>query len=167
MIQSPDADGLAHFSHARTGELDKHKLQSGVSLFSSRSLFIPASMSEATKAEWETLAAAKRAARDGLIPKDTLLKNPPGADVLDVRDVPRCSGILSAEELEITEPASVTALVEAIASKKYTSEQVVRAFCRRAAIAQQVVSVLHLPRPTTSHGSAFQSYLFSLLSRPI
>lgn len=91
------------------------------------------------QANWETAAAAKRAARDALIPNDTILKSPPAADVLDVSGVPRSSGLLSAEELEVTETPTVTELVDAIAAKKYTSEQVVRAFCRRAAIAQQLV----------------------------
>jgi len=91
-------------------------------------------------AQWEAAAAAKRAARDALLPPDTLLKSPPGPEVLDVSDVPRTSGILTADELEITETPTVTQLVEAIASKRYTSEQVVRAFCRRAAIAHQLVS---------------------------
>lgn len=94
-----------------------------------------------TKQDWESRASAKRAARDALIPEDSLLKSPPGDEVLDVSDIPRSSGILSDEELKITETPSVTELVEAIASKKYSSEQVVRAFCRRAAIAQQLVCI--------------------------
>lgn len=49
------------------------------------------------------------------------------------------SKILSAQELEITEHKSVVELAKKIAEKKYTSVDVVTAYCKRAAIAHQLV----------------------------
>lgn len=58
---------------------------------------------------------------------------------LNVLDVPRTCGILSAKELDITENYDATALLEHIASRTFSSHEVVLAFCKRAAIAQQLV----------------------------
>jgi amidase len=88
-------------------------------------------------ADWQIKAAAKRKQRDALLPPETRVNVP--ADLLDVSGVPASSGVLSPEDIEITEAPSVTALLVSIHSKRYTSEQVVRAFCRRAAVAQQLV----------------------------
>ena len=73
------------------------------------------------------------------IPKDLILpeniiKEPPPR----VIDIPRDSGLLTKQEIEITENYDLVGLAEAIASRKYTSVDVTRAFCRRAAIAHQV-----------------------------
>ena len=54
--------------------------------------------------------------------------------------VPAKSGILSAKELNITENHDATSLLEALASGKYSSFDVTMAFCKRAAIAHQLVS---------------------------
>ena len=73
------------------------------------------------------------------IPKDLwisqdVIDNPP----LDVRDIPRTCGILTDEELEITESYDTVSLAEAIASKKYKAVTVAKAFAKRAAIAHQI-----------------------------
>lgn len=60
--------------------------------------------------------------------------NPP----LDVRDIPRQCGILTEEELEITENYDTVSLANAIATRKYSSVTVAKAFCKRAIIAHQV-----------------------------
>ncbi len=57
-------------------------------------------------------------------------------------DLPQRSGILSARELEITDAYSVQELLNSMANGQLTSEEVVTAFSKRAAIAHQVVSVL-------------------------
>lgn len=59
--------------------------------------------------------------------------------ILDM-DIPRKSGILSTRELEITENYSVAELLDRLASGTLTSLEVTTAFCKRAAIAQQLVS---------------------------
>lgn len=54
-------------------------------------------------------------------------------------DIPRRSGILSPQELRITEEYDVKHLLRALASGDLTSLAVTTAFCKRAAIAQQLV----------------------------
>ncbi|KAH7056948.1 amidase signature domain-containing protein [Macrophomina phaseolina] len=60
--------------------------------------------------------------------------NPP----LDVRNIPRECGILTPEELHITEDYDAVGLAAAIAARKYTAVTVATAFCKRAIIADQV-----------------------------
>lgn len=67
------------------------------------------------------------------LPKDIIDKPP-----LNVTDIPRTCGILSKEELYITEDYDATALAEAIANRKLTAVEVATAFCKRAAIAHQL-----------------------------
>lgn len=86
--------------------------------------------------DWKTVAANKRAARDDLIPKSWLIEDP---GTRNVQDVARSCGVLSPAELEITE-TEAPALVQKMLAKELTSEAVVTAFCKRAAIAQQLVS---------------------------
>jgi amidase len=54
----------------------------------------------------------------------------------------RTCGILSGRELEITEVKDCTALLSKIHSKDWSAVEVVTAFCKRAAIAQQLVNPL-------------------------
>lgn len=58
-------------------------------------------------------------------------------------DIPRRSGILTAKELQITEGRyPVGRLLEALSSGELTSLEVTIAFCKRAAIAQQLVRTI-------------------------
>lgn len=91
---------------------------------------------------WKDIARRKQAERTSRIPSEWLLKSPPSSTTLDVRDIPRTSGILTSRELEITENHDATSLAEAIRFRKYTSEEVTIAFCKRAAIAQQLTNCL-------------------------
>ncbi|KAL4965433.1 amidase signature domain-containing protein [Aspergillus stella-maris] len=59
-----------------------------------------------------------------------------------VLHIPGDCGLLSPTELDITEKYDAVALVEAIAAAKYTAEEVAVAFCKRAAIAQQLTACL-------------------------
>lgn len=54
-------------------------------------------------------------------------------------DLPQKSGILSARELEITGSYSIHDLLKGLVDGQLTSEEVVTAFSKRAAIAHQVV----------------------------
>ncbi|KAF9880838.1 hypothetical protein CkaCkLH20_01880 [Colletotrichum karsti] len=67
-----------------------------------------------------------------------IIDNPPK----NVTALPRDSGLLSPEELEITETYDVVALAEAIAARKYTAVAVVTAFSKRAIIAHQLTCCL-------------------------
>jgi len=89
---------------------------------------------------WYVKAAAKRQARDALIPvawrlPQALLEALP----LDVRPIPASCGLLTAGELALTEEDDAAALVARMASGELRAVDVCRAYCKRAAIAQQLV----------------------------
>ncbi|UNI17103.1 Amidase [Purpureocillium takamizusanense] len=67
-----------------------------------------------------------------------LIANPPK----NVTAIPRECGILSPEEIEITETYDATALASAIASRKLTAVAVATAFAKRAIIAHQLTCCL-------------------------
>ncbi|KAH8777937.1 general amidase-like protein [Hyaloscypha sp. PMI_1271] len=96
----------------------------------------------ATDAPWQAIALRKQAQRQSRIPSAWLLKTPPLTSILDVRSIPRTSGILDSHELSITENYDATSLADAIRSHQLTAEEVTIAFCKRAAIAQQVCNCL-------------------------
>lgn len=93
---------------------------------------------------WHEIAGAKKAEQLSRIPKEWIL--PDSAlvtDAVDLRPIASLSGILSGRELEITgETYDATALLAKIADGTYTSVEVVTAFCKRAAVAQQVCNCL-------------------------
>lgn len=60
----------------------------------------------------------------------------------DVTGIPQSCGILTEEELKITEDYDATSLAQAIAKKKYTAVAVARAFAIRAAVAHQLTCCL-------------------------
>jgi amidase len=98
-------------------------------------------------ADWQELAKSKRESVTAKIPKDWLLSTEltsqyTEASTLSVLDVPRTCGLLTEQELAITQKYDATALVELMATGKLRSVDVVGAFCKRAAIAQQCVSCL-------------------------
>lgn len=70
------------------------------------------------------------------IPKDKF----PVDDVRDVTGIAASCGILSEKEIEITE-ANATGILEKVKGKQWKAEEVARAFCKRAAIAHQLVSM--------------------------
>lgn len=89
---------------------------------------------------WQSIARRKQQEQVDAIPKSWILKTRPSADRNNVLAIPRECHILSAREIEITEKYDATALVEQLAAKRLKSVDVVTAFCKRAAIAQQLVS---------------------------
>lgn len=94
---------------------------------------------------WQTIAASKRARNAALIPTEWLLPSPPSSEVRNVIDVPRTCGILTEKEVEITEKYSASGLVGEMAKGTYSAVEVTTAFCKRAAIAQQLVSAARRP----------------------
>ena len=88
---------------------------------------------------WQERAAAKRAANLEALPRSMILPDPPGAEVLDVMDLPATCGLLTARELGITESEDVTVLLGQIARAEYSALEVATAFIKRAVIAQQLV----------------------------
>ncbi|KAI1676010.1 hypothetical protein KJE20_14398, partial [Pyrenophora tritici-repentis] len=94
-------------------------------------------------AEFEELRWAKLNKLDAKVPKDlylpsTLIENPP----LDVTQIPRTCGILTPEEIEITESYDAVGLAAAIAERRYTAVAVAKAFSRRAIICHQITCCL-------------------------
>ncbi|KAE8157534.1 amidase signature domain-containing protein [Aspergillus tamarii] len=101
----------------------------------------------ATKCNWETRVAEKREQLELQIPQDwrlnaTFLSTLPSNGHLVEADIPRHSGLLSDEELDITEHYTAAQLLQKIAWGEVTSLAVTTAFCKRAAIAQQLTSCL-------------------------
>jgi amidase len=96
---------------------------------------------------WEKIAAAKRAALLGNIPPEYRIPSSlyPPESQLDVTKFPRESGWFSQRELDITE-STATAIVGKIAARAWSSEEVTRAFCKRAAAAHQLVSARYHAR---------------------
>lgn len=87
--------------------------------------------------DWQAIAAEKKSQLEASIPQEWRIKTLPTDD--SVMSFPKSSGILTQEELSITE-SSATELVQDLASRKLSSVAVTTAFCKRAALAQQLVS---------------------------
>ncbi|KAH7394422.1 amidase signature domain-containing protein [Pyrenochaeta sp. MPI-SDFR-AT-0127] len=93
--------------------------------------------------DWEKISAAKRAAlaesvpTEYRVPKDQL----PPESQLDVTAWPRESGWFSPKELEITD-STASHLLRQLASRTWSSEEVTKAFCKRAAAAHQLTNCL-------------------------
>lgn len=94
---------------------------------------------------WETIRDAKREEQISRILVNWRLEATkyPSEETVDVRPIAATSGILSDRELEITgEGYDATALAAEIAKGTYTALETVTAFCKRAAICQQLCSAL-------------------------
>jgi amidase len=89
---------------------------------------------------WEAEAKKAQEILAHSIPKQWLAPSDkfPPADQLNVEGFPRKSGILSEEDLAITD-MSATALVEKMGRGELTAESVVTAFLRRAVLGHQLV----------------------------
>jgi hypothetical protein len=92
-----------------------------------------------TEAPWQSIARRKQQEQANAIPQSWTLKTRPAANRKNVLAIPRECGILSGREIEITEKYDATALVQQLVARKLKSVDVVTAFCKRAAIAQQLV----------------------------
>lgn len=90
--------------------------------------------------DWQSIAKAKREALFNSIPSEWRIPQEklPSEDQLDVTSFPKQSGMLSEKELEITSlPAQE--ILRRLHDRTWTSEEVTKAFCKRAAIAHQLV----------------------------
>jgi len=95
-----------------------------------------------TKPTWHEVADRRRHEIDSRIPGEWLVSKhmlQEAKTTKTVLDLPRVSGILTAWELEVTEMRAVDILA-AIRAQKFSSVDVTKAFCKRAAIAHQAVS---------------------------
>lgn len=85
-------------------------------------------------------ASARRAKQLKEIPSDWLLKSPPQDH--NVIDVPASSGLLSHNELLITETKDIEVLLSNLHQGVWSSVDVTTAFYKRAIIAHQLVLLL-------------------------
>ena len=93
--------------------------------------------------DWSVVAAARRERIYGDIPKAWLLNTQEYHDVPPI-EVPRRCGHLTNNELRLTELRAVD-IVEAVRNYQLTAAEVMLAFCKRATIAHQLVSMPWCP----------------------
>lgn len=99
-----------------------------------------------TVSTWQEKVAAKQAEAwakipiEWRLPEDILQQVE--TDKLNILDVPTKCGILSDKELKITEIPDATALRDKLAAGELNAAEVTTAFCKRAAVAQQLTSCL-------------------------
>ena len=94
---------------------------------------------------WEAVVAAKIASlsqtpNEWKISPDILSQLTSDATA-NVIDAPAECQVLSTEEISITEKYSATELLQMISQQKLSSKDVTTAFCKRAAVAHQLVSI--------------------------
>lgn len=105
---------------------------------------LPRSMTVDTEVPlWQQRANAARERREKQIPDEYRIPKDkmPAESVKDVSNFPKESGLFTAEELEITE-STAPVLLKGIEERKWTSVEVTKAFCKRAAYAQQLTNCL-------------------------
>ncbi|KAG5930229.1 hypothetical protein E4U42_002631 [Claviceps africana] len=97
--------------------------------------------------DWRVLVTKKRQQVNSQIPTAWRLESGLIASALESgklleADIPQRSGILSQQEIEITEQYSAKQLLRRLSQGEVTALVVTTAFCKRAAIAQQLTSCL-------------------------
>ncbi|KAF2833502.1 acetamidase [Ophiobolus disseminans] len=107
---------------------------------------------------WKDLAADKRSRISKSIPSDWVIQDVPKSD--SVFDYPKTSGIFSAQELELTN-STATELVAKLAKGELKSVDVTLAFCKRAALAQQLTNCVHefFPETALAQARELDSYM--------
>lgn len=91
--------------------------------------------------DYRIISAEKRSQRESRIPKQWLLSKS-YHEATNFMDVPTTCGLLSDVDCHITSSFDATALLEKIYVGEWSAEQVTVAFCKRAAIAHQLVRIL-------------------------
>ncbi|KAL4798288.1 amidase signature domain-containing protein [Aspergillus venezuelensis] len=91
---------------------------------------------------WKPTVHQKRAAQAAAIPPAWRLSETTLSSKTTPLETIRTCGILSDQELLWTDQTNLTALTSLLASGSITSEQLATAFCKRAAIAQQLIGCL-------------------------
>lgn len=79
---------------------------------------------------WQLVSWQKKDEQFSRIPTEWLLKSSPSPDAKTYLDIPRKSGLLSTEDLRITEEYDATDLAAAIRKRELKSVDVVKAFCK-------------------------------------
>lgn len=90
---------------------------------------------------YQIISAKKKAQQQDNIPKDWQIPTETFRNATNVMDVPLACGLLNETESSITSDYDATALLEKLKAGVWSVEQVTVAFCKRAAIAHQLVSL--------------------------
>jgi hypothetical protein len=80
--------------------------------------------------KWQSISKQKKEEQFGRIPREWKLKSLPPSNVTRYIDIPRTCGLLTEQELSITEEYDAVALAEAIRDKRLKCVDVTRAFCQ-------------------------------------
>lgn len=97
------------------------------------------SQDEPAKPSWKEICETKQGQRLARIPREWRLSPDTYRGLTNVIDIPETCGILTKEEIRITSQFDALDLVNAIKRGAFSAEAVTVAFCKRAAIAQQLV----------------------------
>ncbi|KAH7321593.1 putative fatty-acid amide hydrolase [Rhexocercosporidium sp. MPI-PUGE-AT-0058] len=92
--------------------------------------------------DYKSIAANKKARQWDRIPKSWRISAELYQDTKNVIDIPLKCGILNEMESKITSHYDATALLEQLKAGVWSAEEVTVAFCKRAAIAQQLTNCL-------------------------
>jgi amidase len=109
--------------------------------FSIQSASMTKTIPSVQKGSWREIGAAKRLQRDSLIPEGYLLHPDYLRSVENVRDVLHTvheCGLLSSKETVIIN-SDTEVILENLLSRKWSAVEVTTAFCKSAAVAQQMV----------------------------
>src|SRR6202012_3136854 len=90
--------------------------------------------------EWQQIASNAQESLLKSIPSKWRLPQPIDPSLTDVRSVPQTCGLLTPRQLEITEQTA-SELVAQLRERTLSSVEVTEAFCGRAAIAHQCVTL--------------------------
>jgi amidase len=93
---------------------------------------------------WQKVSEGYRKRAEAKIPREwklstTISKSISSTSSQSVLDIPRTCGLLTEQELDIAETHNAVALLEKLRNGILTPSEVTLAFCKRAAIAQQLV----------------------------
>jgi hypothetical protein len=91
---------------------------------------------------WQSISKQKKEEQFGRIPREWRLKSLPPSNVTSYIDIPRTCGLLTQQELSITEEYDAVALAEAIRDKGLKCVDVTRAFCKVCREAQDAARVI-------------------------
>ncbi|KIM93804.1 hypothetical protein OIDMADRAFT_137066 [Oidiodendron maius Zn] len=91
---------------------------------------------------WRQICAEKRNFRNLSIPEPWLLSQTGYSQESNLLSIPNTCGLLTKKELHITSEYDAVGIVAAIRDATFTAEEVTTAFCKRAAIAQQLTNCL-------------------------
>ena len=89
---------------------------------------------------WSDIAATKRSELTASIPSEWRIPTEllPAEDQQDVTEFPKTSGFFTDKELDITSTPAIQ-LLEKVRKQTWTALEVAQAFCKKAAVAHQLV----------------------------